>query len=497
MILETSNAALADRYDAVAYAAQSHPLTHPDRLASVATFLGMSPPAPAHCRVLEVGCNDGSNLIPMALSLPSARFVGCDLAPSAIAIGRKTIADLGLANITLVVEDLAALDRAHGEFDYIVAHGVYSWVPPRVRDALFALAAERLAADGIMFVSYNALPGTRIRQAAWEVLHYHVDHLDDQRARLAAARELARIVGEGSSRTLLESDEVLRAEFRAIAQTTDSALAHDDLGVPNDPCWFHEFAAHAQRFGLAYLAEAELHTMSAAGLAPDAKVFLSTLDPRSREQYLDFVRLRRFRQSLLRRTEARIDPTARAERIGAMHVSADGSLLRAQSAGKVGELAADLDPARGDQGPARALLDLLVARSPAAVAVAELGLAIGSAALPRPLDVILTEACVSNIVNLHVHPARLVTEPGARPVASPLARLQARSQEYLTNLCHARVRVPDVNARRLLMLLDGTRERGQLASAIAGADFGYSPETASRFVTHALEQFGRMALLTA
>ena len=78
-LFDSSNAALAERYDQVAYAALPHPGTHPDRLATVATFLGMRPPSVAQCRVLEVGCNDGSNLIPMALALPSAQFVGCDL----------------------------------------------------------------------------------------------------------------------------------------------------------------------------------------------------------------------------------------------------------------------------------------------------------------------------------------------------------------------------------------------------------------------------------
>ena len=84
---DSTNATLAARYDAIAYPALPHPLTHPDRLATVATFLGASPPEVAQCRVLEVGCNDGGNLIPMAVALPSATFIGCDLSPFAIAAG--------------------------------------------------------------------------------------------------------------------------------------------------------------------------------------------------------------------------------------------------------------------------------------------------------------------------------------------------------------------------------------------------------------------------
>ncbi len=494
--LATDHAALAQRYDTIAYPAVPHSLTHPDRLATVATFLGMSPPAVSQCRVLEVGCSDGGNLIPMAAALPKARFVGCDLSPTALAKGRATIAALGLTNIALVEEDLAALAPAHGEFDYVIAHGVYSWVPATVRDGLFALAANRLASSGVMFVSLNALPGCRVRQATWEVLHWHVDHIADPRARLVAARELASLIGAGG-KSLHDADEAMRAEFNAIAQSSDSELFHDTLAVPNDPVYFHEFAAHARRFGLAYLSEAELHTMSAAGLSPEARAFLSPLAPQAREQYLDFVRLRRFRQSLLRRNDAPIDTTVRSERLSAMHAAATTSLSRAASEGKVAELARGLDPAGGGDGPVRAVLDTLVQRAPAACPVATLREIVGNLTLTRPFETILTDAYVSDIIALHVHPPALATLPGERPIASPMARLEARTQEAMTSLLHTHVRIPDANARQLITLLDGTRDRAGLAAAMAGPAFGYQREAASRFVTHALAQFGRMALLVA
>ena len=84
------------------------------------------------------------------------------------------------------------------------------------------------------------------------------------------------------------------------ASSSDSELAHDTLAVPNDPVYFHEFSAHAGRHGLAYLAEAELRTMSATGLTPETRTFLTSLDPQAREQYLDFLYFRRFRQSLVK-----------------------------------------------------------------------------------------------------------------------------------------------------------------------------------------------------
>jgi SAM-dependent methyltransferase len=308
--LDTSNAALASRYDEISYEALPHAATHPGRLAAVATFVGHVAPNVERCSVLEIGCNDGSNLISMAVSLPAAHFVGCDLSLRALDAGRSTIAALGLTNVTLFDGDLASLAPAHGEFDFIVAHGVYSWVPPHVRDALFAVAAERLARNGILYVSFNVLPGCRARQAAWDALHHHVDGIEGARARLDAARQLARLIAHGGPATC-ESDQALRAEFRAIAQHSDSELCHDDLAVPNEPVLFHSFVQHAARHGLRYLAEAEFFTMSAAGVSDDVKAYLSTLDLLAREQYLDFVRLRRFRQSLLVRDDAPADVTTR------------------------------------------------------------------------------------------------------------------------------------------------------------------------------------------
>lgn len=492
-----SNAALAARYDAIAYAASANPATHPNRLATIATLLGHAAAAPAHARVLEVGCNDGSNLIPMAVSLPHASFVGCDLSPVAIEAGRTAIEALGLGNVTLLCEDLAALDPALGPFDFIVAHGVYSWVPAPVRDALFALASRTLARNGVMFVSFNTLPGCRVRQAAWEIVRHHVSGIDEPHARLAAARTVARLVAEGGA-SQVAADEAVRAELRALAERNDSQLFHDDLAVPNDAVYFRDFVAHAGRHGLAYLAEADLHTMSGAGVSAAARQFLSTLDALTREQYLDFVRLRRYRESLLRRADAQLFAALHPARVAAMHVSADASLLRAAQAGKVGNLARDLDPAGGGGGPVRNLLEALIRAAPAALPVTEVRMLLANGgAAARPLETFLRDAYVGAIVNLHVHPPALVAAAGERPLASPLARWQAARQEELTTLTHTRVRVPDPHARRLLTLLDGTRDRAALTAATAATWRGGGREDAAAFAAYALEQFGRLALLLA
>jgi len=491
--IDTSNIALASRYEEIPYDALPHRATHPARLASVATIAGHLAPRVDCCRVLEVGCSDGSNLIPMAVSLPRARFVGCDLSARAIVEGRRTIDALGLTNITLVEADLAALTAEHEKFDFIVAHGVYSWVPAPVRDALFALAGERLAHDGILYVSFNVLPGCRVRQAAWDILHHHVDHIDGASARLDAARQLARLLAEGGA-AALESDQAVRAELGAIAQRSDSEICHDDLAVPNEPVLFHSFAEHAGRHGLRYLAEAEFHTSDVTAVSGEAQAFLSTLDPVAREQYFDFVRLRRFRQSLLVHRDSPADPRPSRERLTTMHVSATFELARAAAAGGLHKIARKIDPAAGGGGPVRKLLDELVARQPATLEIATLDSRFDLGSLSRPVEEVLTNACHWGFVELHGQPAACTIEPSERPIASPLARLQARTSDRVTTLLHIPVTIADVNALKLLPLVDGTRDRAALASSVSSS---IGPARAADFVDYALKKFARLGLLIA
>ena len=132
-------------YDEVTYPGWPFPQAQPDRLATLARLFGMAPADPANCRVLELGCGDGGNAMAVACSWPGSRVVGVDLAPGAIARGRALAAEAGIANVDLRVGDIARLPADLGEFDYVVAHGVYSWVPEPVRAALLDACRRFLA----------------------------------------------------------------------------------------------------------------------------------------------------------------------------------------------------------------------------------------------------------------------------------------------------------------------------------------------------------------
>jgi cyclopropane fatty-acyl-phospholipid synthase-like methyltransferase len=177
-------------YDRVRYAGHVLAQAHPNRLATIAMLLGMKPADVARCRVLEVGCGDGMNLIAVALGLPGASCVGIDLAASAIDEGRQVIQELDLKNIALHQRNMMEVDRGMGEFDFIIAHGVYSWVPSDVRDKLLGICKENLAENGVAYVSYNTYPGGHLREMAREMMRYHVSEFREPEQSVAQARAL-------------------------------------------------------------------------------------------------------------------------------------------------------------------------------------------------------------------------------------------------------------------------------------------------------------------
>lgn len=497
----TTTAALAEKYDAIAYGAQANAASHPRHLCALATLFGMRPASIDACRVLELGCSDGSNLLPMASALGNARFVGCDVSSRAIASARDAAAELALTNIKFLQQDFSTLPADLGSFDYIIAHGIYSWVPPAVRDALFDVAARHLAPQGVMFVSYNVYPGCHVRQAAWEAVHHHVDAIIDPRARLDAARAMAALLAEPGM-TQEKSDAMLREEFRRMSQQSDSALFHDDLAEPNDPIYFHQFAAHAASHGLAFLAEAKLLMMSSAGLAPRVQQYVASVDRLAREQYLDFARVRRFRQSLLCHVSSAAGIALKADHACDMHVSASNTLARAAAEGRpFGTDAGAAGDTVTEAALLRALLMWLLERFPQTAAPREVEAWIASFCGVRPLAPgfstasMLLDACVVGTIELYVEPAAIAGDAGKRPRAASSARWQARKRLPVTNLRHETMTLQDGLALDLLALLDGTRTRGELAAQL-GSALG-SPTAAERDVrvNDYLRQLTRYALL--
>ncbi|HYP53510.1 MAG TPA: class I SAM-dependent methyltransferase, partial [Pyrinomonadaceae bacterium] len=467
-------------YDEILYEGYAFPQTHPDRLATVATLAGMRPAPVARCRVLELGCGDGGNLIPMALTLPESEFVGIDLGARHIEKGAELVSRLGLKNVSLRRADVLDVGEEFGRFDYVIAHGFFSWVPPEPREKALAVCRANLAPHGVAFVSYNTKPGFHIRRMLREMMLFHTRHATTARERIAQSKALLRFLLDAQvKRNTFQT--FLREEAERVLSHADDHFYHDDLEPFNEPFYFHEFAELAARHGLRYLGEADYFETQDASLSPQAAERLRALagDLILKEQYADFVKCRSFRQTLLCHAEVELAAEPDASRVKSFYAASPARAASAEPDVR-SPAVESFEGAHGatvqtDHPLAKAAILHLGETWPHALAFGEL-LAAARARLGRAEDddppsleadsdalgEILLRLYGANVVELHAHAAAFAREAGERPVASPLARVQAERSEVVTSLRHTSVRMDDPLGRRLLTMLDGTRDRAAL-----------------------------------
>ncbi len=462
----------------------------------------MKPPHIEHCRVLELGCTDGGNLIPMALQLPDSEFIGVDLASSRVAAGQEIIDQLGLKNIELRAVDLALVDAEWGEFDYIIAHGVYAWVPAAVRDAILRIAAKNLAPQGVAFVSYNAYPGGYLRRTFREMMLHHTDGIEDPRERIAKAKELMMFLDSSIDSKDGHYQAFVRREISEILERPANVLFHDELAEHWEPVFFHELIAHAQRHGLQFLAEADYWDMGDNGLRPEVVERLTSLigdDRLAREQYRDFLKCRKFRRTLLCHERVSLDAKVKATRVQALYASSPASSLPVNSEEESARIRAFFSEAGAQMKTSHPLVIALISRliesSPRSTHFEEL-LAEFGPENTEPISEILLSMYTAGLVDLAVWRPAFVSIAGERPEASPLARLQASRGSTMTTLNHATVEAEDDQVRRLVTLLDGTRNRAELMRDLLGSPpAGGERGTLDRELDRNLATVAKLALL--
>lgn len=463
---------VAGAYEEVAYPGYAYPHTHPARLEALGRLFGLAPASAAGCRVLELGCGDGVNCLAVAQTLPGATVVGVDASGSAIARGRALAAAAQLGNVELRagefgdVESLARL----GPFDYVIAHGVYSWIAPAARGSLLELTRRVLAPQGIAFVSYNAYPGSYLRDMARDILAYHLQGVQAPAERLARAQHLMRTIVSVNSPAPYA--RVLREQLQRMLDGSDALLYHDELAAISTPFYFHEFIAHAAARGLQFLSEADLADSQLTNVPESVGELVASL-PRDvvvREQHLDFFTNRAFRQTLL--VPAKL-PLRRVLDDAALEALVLSSPARRTEDGFVGPDGAVM---RTAEPLVAAAMDELCERWPEPVTLPALLAAAGrrtgaepvSGEARRGLRRVLLDAHLAHLVLLGGSAPALTAHPGPRPLASALARAQcAADAQVLSTLIPGNLPLDSEADRRLLTLLDGTRDRPALATQLA------------------------------
>lgn len=492
-------------YDSVLYPGHAHAHTHPNRIAAIAQLFGLDAPAVSTARILEIACGDGANLIPIAYSLPRAQCVGFDLAATAVAQAQEKIEKLGLTNCRTTVADLASVGKSFGEFDYVIAHGLYSWIPAPIRDALMKLIANVLAPAGVAFVSYNIYPGWHVGRMVRDMMRFHTREIAGADEKIEQARALLRFLSTAQD----ETDDVRRvlvAECKRMAKHSPGHMFHDDLADVNDPVYFHEFVAHAKRCGLQFVAEADFATMSAAELPTATRDKLDELrgDPVLHGQYMDFITCRRFRQSLLcrARTKVAASPVPEALRglCFASAARADAPQVDLTKDVEVQFRWGERSSLRTDHPLAKAVFLTLGKKWPEAVSFNDLLAEATRRATSESddnsaaaLERILLAGFGMRMVDVASERWHSVSMPSERPKASAVARLESESRVFVTSPMHRAVSVDDALARRVLQLCDGLRTVPDILSSLSREDCSATPAD----LTSQLERLALLGLFDA
>jgi len=456
-------------YDEIPYDSKPLYSTHPDCLATAGRLRGLSPAPASRCRVLELGCGTGGNLIPMAYSLPGSRFVGIDLSGRQIAAGQGLCRRLGLTNIDLRETSITDVEASWGQFDYIICHGVFSWVPRSVQDHVLWICQHLLAPQGIAYISYNTYPGWHLRNVVRDLMRYHAARYDDAPTKISQARSILAFMAKAAAGLDGAMPAVLASEAQSLPEAPDYYLYHEHLEESNQPLYFHEFVERARQSKLQYLGEAWHHTQfdSLDGEVRDTLEAISS-DLVEMEQFADFLSGRTFRRTLVCHAERPITQTPQPEVVAPLLVTA----LAQPLSDKPDIASPAVERFRLDNGATastnhplfKAALVELYRQWPAAVPFDELlAAALRHARLaaeerktaPAVLASLLVRGYVSHLVAIHSEPFRFARELAERPRASRLVRLAAAEREMVPNLRHRLVGLSPAE-RVVAQLADGT-----------------------------------------
>ena len=301
-------------YKELGYKSYPFPFTTPAYLEAYGTLVGLKPPTAKTARVLELGATYGGNIISQAAHNPEATFVGIELSQDQVEKGNKIIGDAKLDNVSLVQGDILNFDESMGTFDYIIAHGFYSWISDEMKDKLLDIISNHLADNGIAYVSYNTYPGWHTMEEVRQLMLFaNRDHDEStHKEKVLRGKTVGSLVGAQilNYDNLKERNSKFLGALRSVMQKDDYYVGHDHLEPHNDPCYLYQFNDHLKANNLAYVGDADLTLSMVRTYDESIADKLEQLAPNSQadqEQYLDFMLDTTFRKSIICKASAAKD----------------------------------------------------------------------------------------------------------------------------------------------------------------------------------------------
>ena len=467
-------------YDAIPYCSFPVPASHPDRMYNVARLFGLDPVLPENSTVLELGCAGGGNLIPLASRFPKASFVGVELSKVQCDYAISAANYVGLKNLEIRHASITDINADLGKFDYIICHGVFSWVPDFVRDAILQVSSSNLTERGVAFISYNTLPGWYFRGMLRGMMLQHVQGIEDPQTKTAQARTLLKFLAEANEGSNSMHAVFLRNEAVAFDKHPDQYVYHEYLEAHNKAFYFKEFVEEAFKHGLQFLGESDLPSNWIGNLNEKAKTKLENVnDAVLRSHYMDCINNRTFRESLLVHANAKIDRSISTDLLTAARFS--GSLKEldptdepsqsSNSTQKSYKLASGRvlsTPERSTQLAAECLDEVY----PCSLSLVELHQQIEERLAKesshsrielKQLASAMIHWTLSGWIQFRFLDDRMKASGFNRPKVTAWTRSQARAGDLVTNQAHNVIRISGPE-RLVLPMLDGTRDMASLAN---------------------------------
>ncbi len=477
MTREIEHTMTTNSYDQLPYPNRSHKSAQVRKLEAIATLFGMQPREVSHCRVLELGAAAGGNLIPQAIAYPDSHFVGVELSARQVSEAQAIIEELELDNIEFRQVDILDIDSSWGEFDYILCHGVYSWVAENVRTKILAICNENLAASGVAHVSYNVLPGWHFRGTIRDMMLYHTSQFEQPAERLSQARAVLDFMADNCPADSAYG-QMLRDELDLVRSVDDQYLFHDHLEDNNKAIYFHEFVQQAEDQGLDYLADTKVSSMLPASHSESAQNALANAPLVKQEQYMDFLRNNAFRSSLLCHQGISLNRATRPATLRNFQVSLVSKpkpfnvcLTSAEA------ITVQIGPGKinTNSPQAKMLLEVLSQTWPRSITMDELCVTANKRLVSHGLSMTTDDVAVAlmdvfavGLLDYFVHPPVITNEVSRQPTATRLARWQAISGNAVTNQRNEMINLNEFS-RFLVARLDSQHDHEMLTDAVQAA----------------------------
>ena len=447
---------MSNSYNEVIYKSQAIPEIHLGHLSSIASLFGLAVPKLEGARVLELGSGTGGNLIPMAFSMPNTYFLGIDYASKQVEEGRKVIGDLNLKNIELKEQSILDFSGDAGKFDFIICNGVFSWVDDSVRRKILEIVKDHLSDLGLAYISYNVLPGWKHKGAIREMMRYHAADISDPKDKVEQGKALVKFLLDSQNLENSGYSKSLDETLKDLIIAPNYYIFHEYLEDNNKAFYFNEFVELIKNFKLDFVGEAHFSLMTAVDLPQSTQELLDTIDDRVRyEQYLDFIRNRKLRETIICHKNRKINFAAGSENFNSYYIAGNLEKVKFEN-GTAYYRTYNKGEIQTSNKLIILILDYLQKSYPRQIKFQDLVAKFKNESdidFAGHLSQELFGFLSANLIELSLfdYQAGKIKD---FPKVSDLARYQALKSEYVTSLRHQSVKLDSIT-RQVLSMLDG------------------------------------------